>query len=166
MTGFEDDAVSEETIRQNLTLGFRLTGKRDRRGWPPRPRPHVPVPRQPPPVFEEWLGPWEDLVWQAFGKRVASQEVLDYWVSEWQGTGMSIEQAREWVSMVHPTYPQPAGNLQAAGITAYIAFRPILRRGENTHHTLYSEVASGRWTVERAVEMVQRAEAKRREASA
>lgn len=156
----DNDSVSEETIRRRLMEGYKPRGWGDRYWRPSRPRRLEPPRRQPPPVIEAWLGPWEELIWQAFGKQLASQQALDRWVTEWQGTGMSIEQAREWLSRVHPSYPQPAGDLQAAGITAWTAFRPLIVRGQQTYRTVYGMVASNEWTVARAIDVVERARAR------
>jgi hypothetical protein len=55
--------------------------------------------------------------------------------------------ARAWLDAgLHLWDPKTAGELQAAGISPKIAFRPMKSQGKQTDLTIYRMVSSGQWT--------------------
>lgn len=107
--------------------------------------------------MEGWLTAYEELLWQRFSKKLTDQGALDYWVNEWQGAGLSVDQERAWLEAgVHPTCPQPAGDLHAAGIPPKTAFQPIRNQGQETSLTIYRLVSAGQWTIQDALDLIGR----------
>ena len=112
---------------------------------------------EPIPIIEEWLTSYEELLWQRLGKRIEDQRTLSRLVHEYESAGLNVQQARAWLDAgLHLWDPKTAGELQAAGISPKIAFRPMKSQGKQTDLTIYRMVSSGQWTVEDALDLVER----------
>ena len=75
-------------------------------------------------------------------------------VHEYESAGLNVQQARARLDAgLHLWDPKTAGELQAAGISPKIAFRPMKSQGKQTDLTIYRMVSSGQWTVEDALDL-------------
>jgi hypothetical protein len=147
----------DEAILRFLQEGFRPRGRgrqRDRERRRDREQNRQP---EPIPIIEEWLTSYEELLWQRLGKRIEDQRTLSRLVHEYESAGLSVRQARAWLDAgLHPWDAKTAGELQAAGISPKIAFRPIKSQGRETDLTIYRMVSSEQWTVEEALALIER----------
>jgi hypothetical protein len=69
---------------------------------------------------------------------------LNRLVHDYESAGLSVQEAKAWLDAgLDPWDPQTAGELQAAGISPKIAFRPIKNQAMETDLTIYRMVSSG-----------------------
>jgi hypothetical protein len=143
----------DEAILQFLQEGYRPRGRGRQRG---RDREQSRRPESIP-IMVELLSSYEELLLQRFGRGIKDQKTLDYWVHQYDSAGLSVQEARAWLDAgLHTWDPKTAGELQAAGISPKIAFRPIKRYGSETDLTIYRMVSAGVWTVEDARGLIER----------